>query len=208
MRKRSLCIVLVMALGGLGTASASADQSTPQPQATPSPSPEDVQVTVISGKGRLGVATLQISPELRTQLGAPGDRGVLLDAVRPDSPAARAGLRVGDIVTDVDGAKARSAHDVIAALADRKNGDEVAIVAFRKGQRIDLRARLDSDPGPVSQGRTFRGFRNFPDDMNRWFPFDDSSGDLRSAIESLERRMDELERRAGKPSLPGKTDRI
>jgi len=208
MSKRSLCILLAAVLGGLGPASARADQRNPQAGANPAQPPDDVQVTVMSGKGRLGVAALQISPELRTQLGAPGDRGVLLDAVRPDSPAARAGLRVGDIVTDVDGAPARSAHDVITALADRKTGDEVAISAIRKGQRVLLRARLDSDPGPAWQSQNVRGFRRFPDEMNRWFPFDDNAGDLRRAIEDLEKRMDALEHRPGKPAIPGATERI
>ncbi len=208
MRKQSLCILLAAALSGLGPASARADQPTPQTPTNPAPDPDDVQVTVMSGKGRLGVAALQISAELRAQLGAPGDRGVLLDAVRPDSPAARAGLRVGDIITDVAGAKIRSARDVIAALADRKNGDEVAIAAVRKGQRIELRARLDSDPGPALQSQNVRGFRRFPDEMNRWFPFDDSAGDLRRAIDALEQRMDALERRAGKSAIPGATERL
>jgi len=44
--------------------------------------------------------------------------------------------------------------------------------------------------------------------MNRWFPFDDNAGDLRRAIEDLEKRMDALEHRPGKPAIPGATERI
>lgn len=209
MRTRSLSFLLIAVLCGIGISSARAEQNSSAPKAT-APH-DDVQVTVTAGKGRLGIVALQISPELRSHLGAPRDRGVLVDAVRPDSPAARAGLRVGDIVTDVDGDATKSAPDVLDALSDRKKGDEVTIVALRSGQRVELRARLDSDPGPTWQGRSFRGFQGMPDDMNGWFRFDGAPDDMRGAIENLRKRMEEMEHRLQQQSpskLPGSTERI
>lgn len=210
MHKRSLSFLLIAVLCGIGVSQARADQS---PSAPRTPPGDDVQVTVTSGKGRLGIVALQISPELRAHLGAPRDRGVLVDAVRPDSPAARAGLRVGDIVTDVDGDATKSASDVLDALTDRKNGDEVTLVAVRSSQRVELRVRLDSDPGPrwQSQSRSFRGFPGMPDDMNGWFRFDGTPDDMRGAIEELRKRMEDLEHRLGQqqhPKLPGSTEKI
>lgn len=210
MHKRSLSFLLIAALCGIGVSEARADQSPSAPRIAPPH--DDVQVTV-TGKGRLGIVALPISPELRAHLGAPRDRGVLVDAVRPDSPAARAGLRVGDVVTDVDGDAAKSASDMLDAMSDRKKGDEVAIVAFRSGQRVEMRARLDSDPGPKwqSQSRSFRGFPGTPDDMNGWFRFDGSPDDMHGAIEELRKRMEDLEHRfeqQPQPKLPGGTEKI
>jgi membrane-associated protease RseP (regulator of RpoE activity) len=210
MQRRTLSLLLIAVLCGLGVSRARADQSPAAPGTAPH---DDVQVTVTSGKGRLGIVALQISPELRAHLGAPRDRGVLVDAVRADGPAARAGLRVGDIVTDVDGDATQSASNVLDALSDRKKGDEVAIVAFRSGQRVELRARLDSDPGPKwqSQSRSFRGFPGMPDDMNGWFRFDGTPDDMHNAIENLRKRMEDLEHRFGQPQapkLPGGTEKI
>lgn len=207
MRTRSLRFLLIAVLCGIGFSTARAEQS-PAPRST-APH-DDLQVTV-TGKGRLGIVALQISPELRAHLGAPRDRGVLVDAVRPDSPAARAGLRVGDIVTEVDGDATRSASEVLDALGDRKKGDEVSIVALRSGQRVELRARLDSDPGPTWQSRSFRGFQGMPDDLNGWFRFDGTPDDMHGAIEELRKRMEQLEHRLQQqpPSkLPGGTERI
>jgi membrane-associated protease RseP (regulator of RpoE activity) len=209
MHKRTLSFLLIAVLCGFGVSRARADQNPSAPRATPH---DDVQVTV-TGKGRLGIVALQISPELRAHLGAPRDRGVLIDAVRPDSPAARAGLRVGDIVTDVDGDAAKSASDVLEALSDRKKGDEVSVVALRSGQRVELRARLDSDPGPTwqSQSRSFRGFPGMPDDTNGWFRFDGTPDDMRGAIDELRKRMEDLEHRLGQqqpPKVPGGTEKI
>jgi S1-C subfamily serine protease len=107
MRTRILTAVFVAVLGG-GIAAAG-------PIAKTHPS---APVPAVS-KGRLGFAALPISPALRAHFGAPDDRGVLVDRVRPDSPAAHAGLQVGDVVTDVDGDAATSARDVIEALSDR-----------------------------------------------------------------------------------------
>ncbi len=209
MRKQSLSFLLIAVLCGIGISSAYAEQS--PSAAKPAPRQDDVQVTVTAGKGRLGIVALQISPELRAHLGAPRDRGVLVDAVRPDSPAARAGLRVGDIVTDVDGDATKSAPDVLEALSDRKKGDDVTVVAFRSGQRVELRAKLDSDPGPTWQSRSFHGFQGMPDDMNGWFRFDGTPDDMHGAIEELRKRMEALEHRLGQqqqPKVPGGTEKI
>lgn len=194
MRTRIFSLFVIAALGGIGIASAHADPQA-EPKAGPPSHDDDAQVLVTSGKGRLGVAALQISAELRSHLGAPSDRGVLIDAVRPDSPAARAGLRVGDIVTEVDGAPARSASDMLAAMADRKAGDTVTVVAIRNRQRVELHARLDTDPGPARQSKRMQSFDRIPDDMNGWFRFDGNAQDMQRAIDELRQRMEQLEHR-------------
>ena len=138
-----------------------------------------------SGRGRLGMATIQISPELRQHLGAPSDRGVLIDSVRPDSPAAKAGIKVGDVVTDVDGAAATSASEVLDALSDRNKGDHVDIVVDRDGKRLQLQATLDDDAAdvPSFDWRTM---------MKQLGPAD--LGDFQRRLDELDRRLQKLER--------------
>ncbi len=55
------------------------------------------------GGGYLGVRSIEMTPELRQHFGAPKDAGVLVGTVEPESPAAKAGIQVGDILTAVDG---------------------------------------------------------------------------------------------------------
>jgi len=190
MRTRTMSILLIAALGMVGAASARADDKPSEPA-----TPQGEAQIMVTGKPRLGIAALQISAELRAHLGAPSDRGILIDAVQPDSPAARAGLQVGDIVTDVDSAATKSASDVIGAMADRKKGDQVTIAAIRDGKRVELRARLDSDPGPALQSKRFEGFDRLPGDGNGWFRFDGNSQDMSRAIDELRQRMEQLERK-------------
>lgn len=159
---------------------------------------DDVSITMTAGRGRLGFAAIQISPELRTYLGAPNDRGVLVDSVRPDSPAARAGMRVGDIVLAVDGANAKSAMTILEALGDNKKGDHVAIDVLRGKTRVTLHATLVDDPGPDIRafGRFEKG--QMPD-MQKMFPgmrmpnLDDQ--DLRDTLDQMKKRLDEIEHR-------------
>jgi C-terminal processing protease CtpA/Prc len=197
MRTRTFSILLVAALGFIGVATAHADQKPSEPRS----SHDEAQSMVTTGKARLGIIALEISPELRAHLGAPSDRGVLIDAVQPNTPAARAGLRVGDIVTDVDGAATSSASDVLGAMADRKKGDEITVIAIRNGKRVELRARLDSDPGPAT--RQFQRFDQLPDG-NGWFRFDGNSQDMQRAIDELRKRMEQLERRFDHSSPGGR----
>jgi predicted metalloprotease with PDZ domain len=149
-------------------------------------------------RARLGIAALSISPELRTHFGAPSDRGLLVDAVQPDSPAARAGVHVGDVVTDVDGDAASSASDIVAALSDRKHGDQVAVDVVRDHKRIELNAKLETDPQPAG------AWDQLPDDLDSWFRFDGTPDDMRGAFEQMRQHMRELEQRfkQAAPSTP------
>ncbi|HUJ62750.1 MAG TPA: PDZ domain-containing protein [Kofleriaceae bacterium] len=93
---------------------------------------------------RLGIAAIEISAELRVHFAAPGDRGVLVDSVAADSPAARAGVHVGDVVVEVGGAPATSPQAIRDALRGRAAGSDVAIAVVRDGKPLELHARLDA----------------------------------------------------------------
>jgi peptidase M28-like protein/PDZ domain-containing protein len=70
--------------------------------------------------------------------------GVRLAGVTDDSPAARAGLREGDIIIQLAGKKIQNIEDLTAVLKGQKPGDEVAIVVLRTGKPVSLKAILRS----------------------------------------------------------------
>jgi S1-C subfamily serine protease len=160
--------------------------------------PDHHSLRPVASKGRLGIAAISISPELREHLGAPADRGVLVDRVVPDSPAARAGVHVGDVVTDVDGDAADSAPDIVRAMSDRKKGDEIAVVVIRDHNRVELKAKLADDPAAAPAG----AWDGMPD-LDSWFRFD--GDDPGSAFDALRKHMRELEQqfKRSSPSMPG-----
>jgi hypothetical protein len=86
---------------------------------------------------------------LRTYLGTVPDYGVASDGVRlagvsDGSPAARAGLRQGDVIIRLAEKKIQNIEDLTDALGAHKAGDQVEITVLRDGQQITLKATLSS----------------------------------------------------------------
>jgi hypothetical protein len=67
-------------------------------------------------------------------------KGVRLDGVRPDAPAARAGLRRGDVLVKVGPHDIGNIHDFMFALGELEPGREVVIEVERDGKRLQLKA--------------------------------------------------------------------
>jgi 2-alkenal reductase len=99
---------------------------------------------------------------LADELGLPLRNGVLISEVRPDSPAARAGLRHGtesrvirgqeiptdaDIIVAINGEQVRDIDDLVAYLVENTSpGDTIVLTIFREGQTLDLDVVLDARP--------------------------------------------------------------
>lgn len=94
------------------------------------------------GRGYLGVQLTELTPELREHFGAPQDNGVLVGHVEPGSPADKAGLKVGDVLTRIDDAKIDSSWDVTAEVRPKKDGENVNLEIIRGGKMQVLGASL------------------------------------------------------------------
>ncbi len=70
--------------------------------------------------------------------------GAEIDAVPGGTPAARAGLRKGDLVTRVDGKPVTDNIGLIVAIRSHQPGETVALTVRRDGKDTDVRVRLDS----------------------------------------------------------------
>jgi serine protease Do len=85
-----------------------------------------------SDTGKLGFAVLDLTPEQRKQLEVKG--GVLVGGV--DGPAARAGLRQGDIVIAVNGEQIDSARQFKSLIDKAPDGKPVALLIQRGDMRM------------------------------------------------------------------------
>jgi len=83
------------------------------------------------GRGYLGVQVLGLTPELRAHFGAPEDAGVLVASVEEASPAAAAGIQVGDVLTAVDGKPIAGPQSLALAIREKKAGDSVNVDFLR-----------------------------------------------------------------------------
>ena len=91
----------------------------------------------------LGVATAQ---------GTDSQRGALVGAVQSDAPAAKAGLRAGDMIVAFDGIMIASSGDLIDALAAAHPGQRVKLTILRGTSRITSPVELASQPVKAPSG--------------------------------------------------------
>jgi S1-C subfamily serine protease len=91
------------------------------------------------GAPRLGVTVQELTPELAAYFGA--KEGALVSSVADDSPGARAGLRVGDVITAAGGQPVRSSADLSRAV--RTATGSVALAVVRDKQTLTITVTLD-----------------------------------------------------------------
>ncbi|MFQ5349915.1 MAG: PDZ domain-containing protein [Thermoanaerobaculia bacterium] len=96
----------------------------------------------LANRGYLGVHLLHLTPELRRHFGAPDDSGVLVSRIAPDSPAAAAGVAVGDVIISVDGEPLSTTGQLVGRIGHRQKGDEVELGVVRDRASLTLRATL------------------------------------------------------------------
>ena len=109
----------------------------------------DALPRLTSPRARLGVQLNELTPELADYFGAKGG-GVLVARVTPDSPAAKAGLRAGDVITAVNGDRVSSTNDLVDELRD-KDG-EVTLGIVRDKKESEVKATIED----VRPGAGFR----------------------------------------------------
>ena len=63
--------------------------------------------------------------------------GVRIDSVQPGGPAAKAGIRIGDAITEIGGVEIRSVGDYLLAMSERRSGENLK-VRFRRGNLYSI----------------------------------------------------------------------
>jgi serine protease Do len=87
-----------------------------------------------------------LTPPLAKAMGRDGVAGALVAAVTPDSPAAKAGLQQGDVVTAADGKPVKTPRDLARAVGDRKPGSRLDLAVARDGGDKSIGVTLGSAP--------------------------------------------------------------
>jgi membrane-associated protease RseP (regulator of RpoE activity) len=162
----------------------------PEPPDAPlAPFPPRARVRMIRKATFLGVELVDITPALRTLYGAPKDAGVLVGEVEKDSPAARAGLEVGDVLIEVDGEKVTAAWNVSRAVSRKSPGASVELRVARKGtaKTLTLTAKVAERSGDETELRGWA--RDFDQDFGRDFGRD-IGREVRRELRVLPRRIE------------------
>lgn len=102
-----------------------------------------VRVDRLNGRGFLGVHVVDLTDELRAYFHAEKGAGVLVGSVVDGSPAESAGLKVGDVITEVDDQKIDSPWDLTRAVRQKKAGESVKVEFVRSGVKQQAFAKVE-----------------------------------------------------------------
>ncbi len=94
----------------------------------------------------MGVSTQGVDSALAAALKLPAAKGALIGGVEPEGPAARAGLRRGDVILSLDGTAINDPRDLARKVGDRRAKDEANIEYWRDGRRAEIRVTLGTLP--------------------------------------------------------------
>ncbi len=105
---------------------------------------KDGQVT----RGWIGVEPSDLSPELAETFGVKTQAGVIITGVMQNAPAAQAGIRPGDVVTEVAGKPTSNVSELLSAVAALKPGTEARFSLLRRDQKVELKVIPGVRPKP------------------------------------------------------------
>ncbi len=119
----------------LRTAFQEAQEQQRRIEVTPEPGDEDAMVFLgDDGASWLGVESQEISSEKAKELKLPAERGVLLERIVPDSPAAKAGLKDNDVITEINGQRVEGAAQFRRMIHEIPAGRSVQFTVWRDGR--------------------------------------------------------------------------
>jgi S1-C subfamily serine protease len=135
----------------------------------------------------------ELTPRLKERLGITGEQGLVVMEVLPDSPAAKAGLRHGDVITGINGQEMKNPNQFRSAITKAGAGKEVRLEVLRGKEEKDLDAKLGEAP---VDGFGSLPLENFPD-LGNVVPgrFVTPNRDDARRIQELQERVQQLEKR-------------
>jgi len=162
MNNKNLLVAAGAAALALGlVALPSPSKSFQEPQAAPTPAPPEGWTTRVSpvvpdmerelsivtspgdeGASWLGVETREVSSDKAKELKLPAERGALVGKVLDDSPAAKSGLKDGDVITEINGQRVEGTAQFRRMIREIPAGRTVQLTVWRDGRTQTLSATL------------------------------------------------------------------
>jgi serine protease Do len=91
------------------------------------------------GPRKLGLEYQEIAGQLADYFKLAGDEGVLVTNVEPDGPAAKAGVKAGDVILKLGSREIEDGEDLRRALEKAESGRETTLTVQRDGRPLELK---------------------------------------------------------------------
>ncbi len=165
--------VLMAALALAAIPSRIAAQESQSPFEVPDPPAQDMIFETDRDAGWLGVSISEVSADKAKELKLSTARGVLVEQVDPNSPAAKAGLKTGDIITEFNGQRVEGTIGFRRMVRETPQGRMVQLTIWRDGRSQTLSAELSAMPRQSREGMSpgiprIMPFPDAPDILRRF----------------------------------------
>jgi putative serine protease PepD len=125
------------------------------------PSNSDVRIAkeiIATGQAHNAFVGVNLDPTVSGGAGiAKGSTQSSAQPIQPGSPAAKAGLQAGDLITAVDGTHVASVNEFVATIANYAPGDTVTLTVNRGGQTKTIKLTLGAQPSRATSSQSQQG---------------------------------------------------
>lgn len=149
----------------------------------------------------IGVSMQTLSGKLGDYFGVPDGEGALITDVMKGTPAEKAGLKVGDVIVQVDKEKVQSPSEVSSIIRDKKKGDKVDLIVMRNRAEKAITLEVDEieSLGSVDPSEIYMQYFNKGNREGRapalWFQDNPNNEDTQRKMEELQSKLDEMQRK-------------
>jgi serine protease Do len=105
-----------------------------------------VETLIRDGKvehARIGIGITDVTPENAKFFGGSTAMGAVVTQVDPDSPGAKAGLQIGDVITEINGEKVNDSGELQVFVTQQRPGTKVELTILRNGKRMNMPITLE-----------------------------------------------------------------
>ena len=160
---------------------------------------EDGEEAQVRG-GYLGVRVQDVTRELQKARELPTTDGALINRVEPDSPAANAGIKRGDVILEVNKHKVNDAEELIRQMRSLEPGTKIPVVVLSNGARKTVQVTLTKRPPDVfMEAPRFRrhwvdSYGNIPELGEQLDQIRDYRADIQRQLEDIQDQLRDLQR--------------
>ena len=122
-----------------------------------------VEALIRDGKvrhGRMGIGIADVTPENAKFFGDKAAMGGVITQVEADSPAAKAGLQIGDVITEIDGHKVNDAGELQVVVGQKQPGTKIELTVLRDGKTMTVPVTLEELGSHSGEGMSAPGETN------------------------------------------------